>query len=131
MRTIHDDIATVTTLPAATYDTTTDGTAVDTRGYDAVEVVLTLGEYADDSHVLTIEDSNDGQSFTPASATDIVGDDWPALVDDATLDEETIRVGYTGARRYLRVSTTVTGTGGGSPYGAVIVLGLPKAAPVA
>jgi len=79
MRTIHDDIATVTTLPAATYDTTTDGTAVDTRGYDAVEVVLTLGEYADDSHVLTIEDSNDGQSFTPASATDIVGDDWPAL----------------------------------------------------
>lgn len=130
MRTIHDDIATVTTLPPATYDTTTPGTAVDTRGYDAVEVLLTLGEYADDSHVLTIEDSSDGQVFTPAAAADIIGD-WPDTLDDDTHDEGTIRVGYIGARRYVRVSTAVTGTGTGSPYGAVIVLGLPKQAPVA
>lgn len=120
-----------TITQAARVNVTTNGTGVDrTNGkhelFRSALVIVQTGTITDGTHTVVVQESNDNVTFTPVAAADLEGT-APAIgvADDNVIFE----VGYTGAKRYVRVS--VTGTGGtvGAVFGAVVVLFDPARAP--
>ena len=115
------------TLAPKAYTTSTDGTGVDLRGYDAATVVLSVGAFTDGTHSFTLEESSDDSSYTTVAAADIVGS---TLVLDSTGEMNAdYWCGYIGSARYLRVASTISAVTTGAVYGATIIKGHPAYAP--
>lgn len=117
----------VSVAPAAARTTSTNGTGVDLRGYQAAMVTFTPATITDGTHTPKLQESDaSGSGYTDVAAGDMVG-------SLAALASNTVQtVGYRGTKRYLRAVVTVAGgpsTGG--VYSAVVVRGYPQVAPVA
>jgi hypothetical protein len=93
---------------------------------DAVVVVET-GTITDGTHTVEVQDSDNGSSWTAVADT-YLQDTEPAIV--AADDDKVFCIGYLGLKRYLRVNVTVAGVTSGGAYGAIVVLGNPRRAPV-
>jgi len=119
--------------------TQTPSTGVDTKGYDAIEAVVTAGDVSNvqtspvgPGWTFALEHSDDNSSFSAVSADDAVmpgGGDIGAngvfgTIDDSADDSACFRVGYVGDKRYVRVVATAVNTPGNTPI-AVCFLGRP------
>lgn len=129
MRTsLYNELITRVTVPiAARVNATTNGTTIDRSdpagGADSTTTALVLvfaGTITDGSHAVVVQDSDDGSAWAAAAAGDLQGS-LPTMV--AADSNKVFEVGYTGPKRYLRVSATGTGGTTGGIFGALVVLG--------
>lgn len=121
------------TVALRSANATVNGTTVDradpTGGYDgfnsAMAVVLT-GTITDGTHTVILQDSDDGSVWNTPAAEHLQGSAVVTAADDNAVFE----LGYTGSKRYLRLSVTTAGATTGGTFGGVIVLGDPSKEPV-
>lgn len=128
----YDQVVAKASLSPATYDTTANGTAVDrvvSGGTRDAVVVITTGTVTDGTHTISIEDSDDGSTGWAAVPAGQLQGTAPAVV--AADDDSVFEVGVTNSKRYLRVTSTVSGSPAtGGVYGATILLGGPRYSPI-
>ena len=107
-------------LPAVHSAASVTGEIVDTRGFDSAMVAIAVGAVAGSGNVtpkLQHSHTTTGGDFVDVTADDLGGAFPAALVANST-----VKVGYRGPRRYLRVFGTLN-SGTSVAYSAVIVLG--------
>ena len=138
---LHNNLKLTTSIVPAVKSSDTNGTGIDTAGYEAVEMVVMVGLSADtlsstNKISLELEESTDNSTFTDVAEADMIGGISGgtvgefALIDAATEDELTYKVGYRGTQRYIRPVLNFSGTHTtGTPIGAVAILGKPRNAP--
>lgn len=118
--------------PALRTDGTASGVAVDRAvngGMQDAVVLVSTGTVTDGSHAVAIQDSADGSTDWQAVAAAQLDGAAPTLV--AANDDTVYEVGVRSTRRYLRVVAVTTGATTGAVFGAAILLGRPRYAPVA
>lgn len=126
-------------VPAIAPQVATDNTAlvsaiIDRRGYDSLTFAIQTGTLADTdaTFAVTMEhgDASDLTGSTAVTSADLVG--TLALAGFTFADDgECRKVGYTGARRYVRITITPTGNTGNAPISAMAILGHAAIAPTA
>jgi hypothetical protein len=151
MRDIHSNIKAVQHLVAANYSTTqTPASGVDRKGFDAVEVLISIGTVPDidhspqpswdfklqhsDDESSNYEDITDSDLLLVESAKSPVAAPNSSTgvfltVDAAAEDAELYRVGYLGDKQYLRVIPTANNAPGATPMSITMLLGKPALAP--
>lgn len=116
---------------AGTDNTAYVSTANDRKGYEAVEFLILIGANTDADVTFTVlfEDSDNNSDYTAVTDANLLGTEVLAgfQFDD---DNEVRKIGYTGGKRYQRVTITPAGNGAGNIYMAgVWVNGHPWSAP--
>lgn len=124
MKDIKNNVGIAKTINPATYNSDQTGASADLSGYDAAMAVMHCGAVTDGTHTPKLQESDDNSTFTDVAAADLDGS-FAAMTANSIQ-----RVGYAGAKRYIRVYVTSSGTTG-AVYGAVISLGKPAQAPTA
>lgn len=130
MRDLKNNLKPVQSLAPAARTASANGAGVDLRGFDAAMIVIDVGAWTDGAHQFAVEESADNATWTAVAAADLDG----AAPNVAAAGDggQIYKIGYRGAQRYLRVTSTVTGAPAtGAVYGASILLGMPAQAPVA
>lgn len=152
-RDLHSHIKVVTHVAAqAITATNTPSTGVDTKGFDAVEMLISVGAITNiaaspqPSWTFKLQDSDSasadfvdvtdsslvlvGSALSPVAAPNSSTGVF-LTIDAAAEDDKTYRVGYVGAKRYVRVVATAANTPGSTPYGVVAVLSCADLLPTA
>lgn len=116
---------------AGTDNTAYVSTANDRKGYEAVEFLILIGANTDADVTFTVlfEDSDNNSDYAAVTDANLLGTEVLAgfQFDD---DNEVRKIGYTGGKRYQRVTITPAGNGAGNIYMAgVWVNGHPHSAP--
>lgn len=113
----------VMALPIATRtaNTTVNGTTVDRTDTNAtVMFAVNAGTITDGSVAITIQESDDNSTWANAASTDIQG--GPTLTFATAQSNTVAELGYTGRKRYVRITHIQTGATSGGAMGAVAVL---------
>lgn len=134
MRDLHSHIKPmVSTAPAAaiTGNGTTTGATIDKKDYDSVEFVLMSGTITDGTFTLTIYEGDASNMSDEAAVADadLIGTEAAASFA-ATDDSVVKRIGYKGAKRYVRAKLVQAGATSGGFISVVALLGHPKVMPV-
>jgi len=103
------------------------GSSSDISEFHAASILINVNAYTDGSHEFVVEESDDDSTWSAVADSDLDGSE-PTV--DAAGDVGKHRIGYTGTQRYLRVTTTVSGTTTGADYGAYVLKGDPSQFPV-
>jgi hypothetical protein len=136
MRDMLNNVHTVVALaPVVVTDNTAQASAIiDAQGYDSLTFLIAAGVLADVDATFAVTMTHGDQSNlsdgVAVPANDIVGTLAAAgftFADDA----ETRKVGYRGARRYVRLTITPTNNAGNAPLSVIALLGHPRNAPTA
>lgn len=134
MKDIHSLIKLATSLAPAARTASANGADVDRQGFESVELLLLTGVVTDGTHTITLEESDvgGGSGYTAVAAGDYIGGTTSLVLTTAAGDDNTVgRLGYAGTKRYVRAVVVASGTTTGGIYGAAILLGNPRHAPVA
>jgi len=123
-RDLQGNISIVTTLVPATRTADAIGSTVDLRKYESAAIEAIVGTITDGTHTLTVQESDDGSTWTDVAADDLQGS---FLNLASNTDQE---VGYLGSKRYIRVNVAVVGATSGGTYAVSIVRGHPHNAPI-
>lgn len=119
-------------LPVAARTATANGSSVDRTGgpeggFRSAMLVAHTGTITDGTHTIEFQESDDDSTFTAVPDEDLEGTEPAIGVDD---DNDVFEIGYLGHKRYLRARSAVTGATSGGTYGALILLGYAKHAPL-
>lgn len=125
---LYNNVGASISLAPAARTASADGTGVDLQGFDSAAVLIEAGAWTDGSHTFELQESDDNSTFTAVVDADLQGTE--PVVDGATDDDQIYKLGYTGSKRYIRVSTTVSGTTTGALYGVTVVKGHARSMPV-
>lgn len=126
-------------LAGANAAVTSDLTAVvsgivDTQGFDSATFAIVLGTLADTdaTFVVLVEDGDDSGLSDNAAVADaqLIGTEALAAFTFAA-DQGARKIGYRGAKRYLRCTITPVANTGSAPIGVVCILAHPSQAPTA
>jgi hypothetical protein len=136
MRDLHNNIHVVPLIApvaARTDNTPIVSAIIDTLGYGSAELALLTGTNTDTNVTFTtlIEDGDDSGLSDHAAVDDkyLLGTEAEASFTYAD-DVECRKIGYTGSKRYLRVTITPSGNDSGNIFLAgVAILGHPMDAP--
>ncbi len=114
----------VTTLAPAARTAGANGSTVDLQGYEGVLIQAVVGTITDGTHSLTVQESDDGTTWSNVAAANLQGS-FANLATDTNQ-----KVGYLGTKRYIRVDAAVSGATTGGIYAVIVVRGAPRKAPV-
>lgn len=116
--------------PAATTDGTRNGSDINLAGYDTATVVIDAGLRTDGVHTPKLQEADDDGAGAAGAYTDVAaGDLVGAFV--AVVTDTKQKVGYKGAKKWVRVAVVTTGATTGAVVGATILRGHAGKAPVA
>lgn len=128
-RDLHNNITLVQSIVPIVVNNDTEGTGVgvDTKGFEAAEMVFHFGDSGDTlSGALSIlpvlqESDTLGSGYTDVAAADLLG---ALTIIDAPAEDQVVQsVGYVGNKRYIRAFLDTTGTHtNGTPCSAVAIL---------
>lgn len=121
---LYNNLTIEATVAPAAHTTNVTGAAVDLQGYHGAMIQAVVGTITDGTHSLTVQESDDGSTWSDVDAADLQ-DSFDDLATDTNQ-----KVGYLGTKRYLRVNAAVTGATSGGEYAVVVVKGMPRKAPV-
>ncbi len=130
---LHSRVKVASAVPPKALAADTNGTAIDTLGFEGLEYVINIGTaFVGGGFAVTIEQSPDDGSGSPTGV-------WTAVPAAETLgvlptvvitDADTVfRVGSIGKERHQRIVLTETGTITVGVIGVVAVLSHPREAP--
>lgn len=108
---------------AARVNGTANGASADLAGFESAVSTLCVGVVTDGTHVPKLQESSDNSAWTDVAAGDLDG----AFANLASNTAQ--KVGYKGAKRYIRVVVTTSGATTGAVFGAMIGRGDPHAVP--
>lgn len=107
---------------------------IDCSGYDSLEFLIATGSLADAGATFTVlvEDGDVSSLSDNAAVSDtfLVGTEAAASFTQAS-DNSVFKVGYTGSKRYVRLTITPSGNASAALVSAVAVQGHALAKPVA
>ena len=128
MRDIKNNLDGVSSIDPASVTATTNGSGVDLRDYDGAMVVFQAGTAdtgsGNETYSPSVEESDDNASFSAVAASDLEGS-----LSNMTANSVQ-RVGYKGAKRYLRAVLTLGGITPSIDASALVVRGLPHRSPL-
>jgi hypothetical protein len=112
---------------------TTAGTAVDTKGFESVTLLLSSGAYQNGTQTWKLQESDtttDGD-FADVDTTLLINNaNFPGAIAANTSENKVFWLGYAGSKRYVRAKMTANViAANGAIYGAAILLGDPHSAP--
>lgn len=141
MRDLNNNIAARPVVNPAVLSADTNGTGVDLQGFDAVEILASLGTqgvtlsgsvFID----FILQESSDNTTFTAVADLDLIGTPITpgsgifARIDANSKAARSYAIGYRGVRRYLRCVVDFTGTHAtGTPISVIALLGRPTVSP--
>jgi hypothetical protein len=136
MKDLHNNVHVKRAIsPVSVGDTTAQvSQIIDRQGFDSLEFVIAIGSIADaDATFTVLLEESDASDMTGANAVadvDLLGTETLAgfQFDD---DNEVRKLGYIGAKRYLRLTITPVNNASAALLSAVAVLGHPALAPTA
>ena len=100
MRDLKSNLSPAHSVAPALRTAAVNGTGVDLRGYDSAAALSHCGALTDGTFTPVLQESDDNITFTDVAAADMVGS------FSAISANEVQAVGYTGSKRYIRVSFT-------------------------
>lgn len=132
MRDMHSALVAVLALDAAVYSADAQSIDIDLQGYNASELVLSIGEggitFSGSNKIeFKLLHSDDGVTFINVTDSDMLGvaDITDGIIKSLTSAHnaaDVYRFGYKGNKRYLRVVADFSGThGAGTPFSAIIL----------
>lgn len=121
---LYNNLSVATTLAPAARTASENGAAVDLQGYEGAMIAAIVGTITDGTHTLTVQESDDGSTWSDVAAENLQGS-FTNLASDTNQ-----KVGYHGTKRYIRVNVTVSGAANGGAYSVAVVRGNPRKAPV-
>ncbi|MFG1202879.1 hypothetical protein V5F29_10850 [Xanthobacter aminoxidans] len=127
MRDLKNNIGVVKAITPAVLAATTTGDAIDLLGFNSAVLVVNTGAITsagDFTAKLQESDTTTSGDFTDVAADDLHGTFPASLAADSV-----VRVGYAGAKRYVRAVVTKN-SGTSIAAGAVLVKGNPAEKPV-
>jgi hypothetical protein len=128
MRDLKNNLDGVSSIDPASYTASTNGSGVDLRDFDGALVMFQAGSAdtgsGNETYTPGVEESDDNSSFSAVAASDLEG----SLVNMTANSVQ--RVGYKGAKRYVRAVLTLGGTTPSIDASALVVRGLPHLAPL-
>lgn len=133
MKDLHSKVGVSVALNSAVTTATTDtaGNAIDRQGFDSLLFVAQTGVVTTTTATIALRvqesDTSTASDFSDAAAADLIGDN-PSFAAPAA--NSVAKVGYKGAKRYVRIVRTGAASATGV-VGAVAVRGNPADAPVA
>jgi len=138
MRDIMNNVHVVNAIPpvaARTDNTAIVSSIIDVRDYDSAMFAISIGTNTDTNATFTaLLEESDASNMSGAVAVadaDLNGTEALAGFDFAD-DTETRKLGYRGAKRYIRLTITPAGNDSGNIFvAAVAILGNPMIAPTA
>jgi len=115
-----------------TDNTASVGSIIDTKGFGSVTFVIAVGTLSDSDATLTVSiDDGDDASLSDAAAVDdafLIGTEDLASFTFAD-DGEVRWIGYSGKKRYVRLTLTPADNTGNIPVSAVAVKAHPESVP--
>lgn len=141
MKDLHSSLKPVVLLPAATYSADNTPAAVDLRGFEGAEIVISVGvggiTFSGTNKVeFVLTHSSDDSTYTAVTDADMIGVTGisSGIIKSLTAAHAAGAVynyGYIGGKRYLKLLADFSGTHGtGTPLGANVIKGYPHNAPV-
>ncbi|PIP74105.1 MAG: hypothetical protein COW89_01000 [Nitrospinae bacterium CG22_combo_CG10-13_8_21_14_all_47_10] len=124
MKDLKNHVDAVNSIDPDNYIANINGLGVDLQGFEGSVVVFSVGTVTDGTHVPQIEESDDNSNWTNVTSADLEG-----VLSDLVSDNNQ-RVGYKGAKRYLRAVLTVSGATIGAQVAGLVLRGIPHRAPV-
>lgn len=121
--------------PVSVSDNTAQvGQIIDRQGYRSLTFAVALGSLADaDATFGVLVEHGDAANLSDAAAVDdadLLGTEALAGFTFAD-DNATRKIGYKGAKRYVRLTVTPSANASAALFGAVALLGEPHSAPTA
>ena len=122
---IHPVVAIAPAAPT-TDNTVLTSAIIDKAGYESLAFLILIGVLAAGAatFAVTVEhgDAADLSDAAPVAAANLTG--TLALASfDQTADGKARKIGYTGAKRYVRLKITPTGNNAAAPIAALALLG--------
>ena len=128
MRDMKNNLDGISSIDPASYTATTNGSGIDLHNFDGALVVFQAGAAdtgnGDEIYIPSVEESDDNANYSAVAALDLEGSLIPMTGNSLQ------RIGYKGARRYIRASLTLGGTTPSIAASALVVRGFPHQAPV-
>lgn len=122
--TVAENIKPVASLVPAVRTANANGSAVDTMGYDNVEVVVSAGDIdltdADETYSVKVQE---GAQSTLSDAADISGASVTITADNQLKTIRIVGLGTGSRKRYMRAVLTVGGTTPSIPLDVIFNLG--------
>lgn len=139
MRDLRNQIAIPSITPIVGNNTTEGtGVGVDLAGFDGAKMIAHIGDSGDTlsgSVYMTVgfqESDVFGSGYTDIAADDLKGGANNVVIDAPAEDQVVVQRNYVGAKRYVRVLVTFTGTHtNGTPISALVVKDYARHAPAA
>ncbi len=137
MRDIFHNVLVTQPLNPIVSTTTKTSAAIDLQGFNAANVVFSIGLAGDTLTgslywTLKLQHSDDDSVYTDTALADLNSSSLTVVVDSMSKDEQSYSFGYNGAKRYLKAVATPTGSHiNGTPLGVVAMRSTPAYAPVA
>lgn len=127
MRTdLKNRIAVEQSITPGNYTADDTGANVDLANRASAAVVISVGDYTDGTHTFQVEEADDDGTGSPDTFSAVADSDLDGTEPtvDAAGDADAVHIiGYHGAKRWLRVTTSTSGTTSGADYEAAVVLG--------
>lgn len=110
--------------------TTTNGNIIDTQGYNALTLILSVGSRTDGTYTPLVRhgDAADLSDVADVDDADLVGTEALAAISASNTVK---KIGYVGNKRYVRLSVVSTSVTTGATVGATAILGRPAVGPIA
>ncbi len=128
MRDIKNNLDGVSSIDPASYTATTNGSGVDLRDFDGAMMMFQAGTAdtgsGNETYAPGVEESDDNSTYSTVAASDLEG--VPVNMTANSVQ----RVGYKGAKRYIRAVLTLGGTTPSINASALVIRGLPHHAPL-
>lgn len=127
-------VSSAQTLAPSTYSADQTGSQVDLANFASAYVIINAGTHTDGTHDFTVEEAADDGTGSPdtwasVDSGDLVGS-TPTIDGSNSNADQTHEIGYTGSKRFLRITTTTSGTTTGAAYGVLVVRGNARKQPV-
>lgn len=110
---------------------------IDLQGYDAAQVIISVGESGDTlsgsvKWDFKLQDSDNDSDYEDVAVGDLHNAVATQTIDAAAEDDTALVFGYKGSKRYLQAVATATGShSNGTPMAITAILAAPAQAPVA
>lgn len=127
-------VSSAQTLAPSTYAAGQTGGQVDLANFASAYIVINAGAWTDGTHDFTVEEAADDGTGSPGTwaavaSGDLVGS-TPTIDGSSGNTNQTHEVGYVGSKRFVRITTTTSGTTTGAAYGVLVVRGDARKQPV-
>jgi hypothetical protein len=124
MKELKNNLDALNSIDPDDHTATINGLSIDLQGFQGSAVVFSVGTVTDGVHTPKVEESDDNSNWNDVSSVDQEG----TLSDLVSGTNQ--RVGYKGAKRYLRAVLTVSGVTIGAQVAGIVLRGMPHREPV-